>query len=89
MIDLLQDNISRLRFKLWPIFKHVRSLAMNKLPKWGRNKFYPVVKDMKVLFLLIKDKKTVVFDLDETLIHCNDSLNVQYDVKLPIVFPTG
>jgi CTD small phosphatase-like protein 2 len=31
----------------------------------------------------------VVFDLDETLIHCNDTLTPPYDVKLPITFPTG
>ena len=35
------------------------------------------------------DKKTIVFDLDETLIHCNDNLTSPYDVKLPIKFPTG
>ncbi len=35
------------------------------------------------------DKKTVVFDLDETLIHCNDNTNVPYDIKVPIKFPTG
>jgi CTD small phosphatase-like protein 2 len=31
----------------------------------------------------------VVFDLDETLIHCNDSLELPYDIKLKIKFPTG
>jgi CTD small phosphatase-like protein 2 len=36
-----------------------------------------------------KDKKTIVFDLDETLIHCNESLDIPYDVKLPIKFPHG
>jgi CTD small phosphatase-like protein 2 len=35
------------------------------------------------------DKKTVVFDLDETLIHCNENTNVPYDIKVPIKFPTG
>ena len=35
------------------------------------------------------DKKTIVFDLDETLIHCNENTNIPYDVKLPIKFPTG
>lgn len=34
-------------------------------------------------------KKTVIFDLDETLIHCNDTLTPPFDVKLPITFPTG
>lgn len=30
------------------------------------------------------DRKTIIFDLDETLIHCNDSQQPTYDVKLPI-----
>lgn len=36
-----------------------------------------------------KDKKTVVFDLDETLIHCNESADVPSDIVLPIKFPHG
>jgi CTD small phosphatase-like protein 2 len=31
----------------------------------------------------------VIFDLDETLIHCNENPNMPYDIKLPIKFPTG
>lgn len=37
----------------------------------------------------ITDKRTIVFDLDETLIHCNESLELPYHVKLPIKFPHG
>lgn len=33
--------------------------------------------------------KTIIFDLDETLIHCNENANVPGDVILPITFPTG
>jgi len=36
-----------------------------------------------------KDKKTVIFDLDETLIHCNESTDMPSDVILPIRFPHG
>lgn len=36
-----------------------------------------------------RNKKTLVFDLDETLIHCNDSPMKRSDVKLPIKFPNG
>ena len=36
-----------------------------------------------------EDKKTVVFDLDETLIHCNEDSSVDSDVKMQIKFPTG
>lgn len=41
------------------------------------------------MFVGYAGKKTVIFDLDETLIHCNDTLTPPYDVKLPIHFPTG
>jgi len=34
-------------------------------------------------------QKTVIFDLDETLIHCNENMDVESDVTLPITFPTG
>lgn len=30
-----------------------------------------------------------MFDLDETLIHCNESVQIPGDVILPIRFPTG
>lgn len=45
----------------------------------------------KRLYLPKKDnnKKTLVFDLDETLIHCNESTSIPSDVVLPIKFPTG
>ncbi len=31
----------------------------------------------------------MIFDLDETLIHCNESLDLPSDVILPIKFPSG
>lgn len=36
-----------------------------------------------------EDKKTVIFDLDETLIHCNENTNLPSDFKIKINFPTG
>lgn len=33
--------------------------------------------------------KTVIFDLDETLIHCNEDQSAPFDVKVPVKFPTG
>jgi len=36
-----------------------------------------------------KDKKSIIFDLDETLIHCNESTEIPSDVVLPIKFPHG
>jgi len=37
----------------------------------------------------VKHKKTLVFDMDETLIHCNESTDMPADVILPIIFPNG
>jgi CTD small phosphatase-like protein 2 len=37
-----------------------------------------------------ENKKTVIFDLDETLVHCVDDIEVSCpDVVLPVTFPTG
>jgi len=35
------------------------------------------------------DRKTVVFDLDETLVHCNANYVKDADLQLMITFPTG
>jgi CTD small phosphatase-like protein 2 len=36
------------------------------------------------------NKKTIVFDLDETLIHCNHSnLAIKTQYTIPIIFPNG
>lgn len=35
------------------------------------------------------NKNTIIFDLDETLIHCNDNTSMPYDVMLDIKFPGG
>ena len=41
------------------------------------------------VYLCYEDKKTLVFDLDETLVHCNDSADYESDITLPVIFPTG
>lgn len=33
--------------------------------------------------------KTIAFDLDETLIHCNESISMPHDIIINIKFPTG
>ena len=33
--------------------------------------------------------KTIVFDLDETLIHCNENQEDPCDVRVPVTFPSG
>ena len=44
---------------------------------------------MVIIFFYFLVAKTIVFDLDETLIHCNENMDVASDVTLPITFPTG
>lgn len=34
-------------------------------------------------------RQTIIFDLDETLIHCNENTNIPFDVSLPIKFPNN
>lgn len=34
-------------------------------------------------------KNILVFDLDETLIHCNESTDIPHDALMNIVFPNG
>lgn len=48
-------------------------------------------KDVKPIRQLPKSNKlnTIVFDLDETLIHCNESVDLPHDAMLHIVFPNG
>ncbi|CAD8059577.1 unnamed protein product [Paramecium sonneborni] len=37
----------------------------------------------------LKFKKTVIFDLDETLVHCNEEESMCSQIVLPITFPNG
>jgi len=39
---------------------------------------------LKSFILLLLDHKTIIFDLDETLIHCNESTDVPSDIVFPI-----
>ena len=34
-------------------------------------------------------KKTIVFDLDETLIHCDSDMTMKYDLTVEMTFPSG
>jgi Dullard-like phosphatase family protein len=34
-------------------------------------------------------RKTIIFDLDETLIHCNEDQLGPSDLRVPVIFPTG
>lgn len=42
-----------------------------------------------ILYYLFTGKKTIVFDLDETLIHCNESTDIPADIVVPIKFPNN
>lgn len=37
----------------------------------------------------MSDLKTIIFDLDETLIHCNEDQESLCDTRVPVSFPTG
>ena len=52
---------------------------------------WPISRQNKIVFFILSllDKKTIVLDLDETLIHCNDNTDIPADVILPIIFPNG
>jgi len=32
----------------------------------------------------MKGKITIIFDLDETLVHCNENINMPYDILINI-----
>ena len=53
----------------------------------GANK--PMPKNVAPKPLPSTKKPTLIFDLDETLIHCNENSNMPCDVLLPIKFPNG
>ena len=54
--------------------------------RWKKN--FQVFTDFLIKFINLA-KKTLIFDLDETLVHCNDSKDIPSDVILTINFPTG
>jgi predicted HAD superfamily phosphohydrolase YqeG len=35
------------------------------------------------------ERKTLILDLDETLVHCNETLDVPHDHKIKILFANG
>jgi Dullard-like phosphatase family protein len=37
----------------------------------------------------VETRKTIIFDLDETLIHCNEDQSGPADLRVPVVFPSG
>lgn len=37
----------------------------------------------------MKERKTLILDLDETLVHCNETLDVPHDHKIKILFANG
>ncbi|EAS06725.2 NLI interacting factor-like phosphatase (macronuclear) [Tetrahymena thermophila SB210] len=51
----------------------------------------PLVLESKLIELPLNPnkKKTIIFDLDETLIHCNEDPNVYSDVVISVTFPNG
>jgi len=50
--------------------------------------FYSYLRKQQFLFVFL-ESKTLVFDLDETLVHYNENSEVVSDVLIPITFPNG
>jgi CTD small phosphatase-like protein 2 len=44
---------------------------------------------MKIYFPKKDERKTIIFDLDETLIHCNLDSTKPTDIVLNVDFPSG
>jgi len=69
-----------------------QSFQALKLCKFMKNTDFKTLASKKV-YLTKKDihrnKKTLIFDLDETLIHCVDSPHKRSDIQLSIKFPDG
>jgi len=41
------------------------------------------------IYFVLSESKTLVFDLDETLVHYNENSEIVSDVLIPITFPNG
>ncbi|KAL4489491.1 hypothetical protein ABPG72_002787 [Tetrahymena utriculariae] len=69
------------------LIQTMQAISFSRMLKPASQK---VIDEKKVHLPIRRDnKKTLVFDLDETLIHCNENANIPSDVILPIRFPTG
>lgn len=68
--------------------QNVRKPSLKELEKHSVNLHHSDPKKCNVSSKFIV-KYTIVLDLDETLIHCNESIDTPYDVSLKIKFPTG
>lgn len=64
-------------------------LSKNIISNIENQRFEEKSFDLPELTYSEKNKKTLFFDLDETLVHCNESLELPADVILPIIFPNG
>ncbi|CAD8137385.1 unnamed protein product [Paramecium octaurelia] len=79
---LFRDNFAN-SFNFIPIIKMEQFLqAEDKEIQQKKIKLEPYPQNLKF-------KKTVIFDLDETLVHCNEEDNMSSQIVLPITFPTG
>lgn len=68
-----------------------KDLASKKVTLGPRNKKCIFLDSFKIInhLTFFIDSKTLIFDMDETLIHCNESVNIPCDVVVDIKFPTG
>lgn len=58
-----------------------------------KNVSQPNIADIEARSVYLPDtqfKKTIIFDLDETLVHCVDDIeSLSYDLPISVTFPTG
>ncbi len=54
-----------------------------------RSIFFSLCEKLIISLFSLEGRKTLVFDLDETLIHCSEQLDIPHDVVIPIEFPNG
>ncbi|CAD8144716.1 unnamed protein product [Paramecium octaurelia] len=79
---LFRDNFVH-AFNFIPTLKSVQFVQAEDKEKLERKiKLDPYPQNLKF-------KKTVIFDLDETLVHCNEDESMPSQILLPITFPTG
>lgn len=84
--NLYRDHFFQ-NFQAFKIFKSANSPGFDEVHK--RSVILPEIDPKNYPKVNSNCVKTLIFDLDETLIHCTDSQKKVGEVYLPIVFPTG
>ena len=79
IIKNYKDRRSAAREHIISSLQILKALENSKMPT--KEQVYPRILSLERKLNCI-GKKTIVFDLDETLIHCNENVNVEHDLKI-------